>query len=563
VKLARRCGVLAANAAWLLASAPAALAFLVALRFPQAAQRRLLRRTLRANRDTRIGRACGFGSIDSLKDFARVPAAGYDACRDAIEDIRRGDEQVLTAEAVKLLQPTSGTSAAPKLIPFTRGLQRQFQAALAPWIGSLYVLRPRLLFGRQYWCLSPNTRPVGAADGGVVPIGFADDTEYLGRSGRWFARQLLVAPPALARVSDPQAFEFLTLLFLVAADDLRLISVWHPSFLTVLIDALPRHAAALAACLRNGRIPGELALPPDVRADLQLALRPRPDRANAVFLAVRDDALAPAMLWPRLQVVSCWGGASCTRWIEHLRVWFPGVAIQPKGLLATEGVVTIPWGLSGRQVCAVRSHVLEFLDADRPDAVPIACAAMETHHEYSVVLTTAGGLYRYRLGDHIRVTGRVARTPCLEFVRREGLVSDICGEKLTEGDAEAALAAIAGAAKAPIIFGMLVPDRDSEPPAYVVLIETRAEDETDSWPALAEAALAANFHYRHARRLSQLARVRIHRLPADAVALARAWLVARGARHGDIKFPALRTEDGWPAAFPESSRQTASCRSSP
>lgn len=555
----RRLAPVLANVAWLISSAPGALAFVVALRFPQAAQRRLLRRSLRANRDTRIGRTCGFGSIGSLEDYARVPVVDYAACREAIDDIRRGAERVLTAEPVKLLQPTSGTSAAPKLIPFTRELQRQFQAALAPWIASLYVLRPRLLFGRQYWCLSPNTQPGDRAEGSTVRIGFADDAEYLGRSGRWLARQLLVAPPELARVSDPGAFEFLTLLFLVAADDLRLISVWHPSFLTVLLDALPRHAAALAACLRSGRLPAELALPSDVRASLQHALRPRADRADALRRAARGDTIAPAALWPRLQLISCWGGASCARWVGRLRAWFPGVAIQAKGLLATEGVVTIPWGLSGRQVCAVRSHVLEFLDTDRRDVAPIACTELTAERKYCVVLTTAGGLYRYHLGDRVRVTGRVGRTPCLEFVRREGLVADICGEKLTEGDAEAAIAAIAASAIAPITFGMLVPDRDSSPPGYVLVLETTTEDETDSWPALAEAALAANFHYHHARQLGQLAHVRVHRAPADAVALARAWLVARGARHGDIKFPALRTEDGWLKVFPESSGAAAPC----
>ena len=50
------------------------------------------------------------------------------------------------------------------------------------------------------------------------------------------------------------------------------------------------------------------------------------------------------------------------RFLPELRALFPGVEIQGKGLLATEGVISIP--LMGRPapVPAVTSHFLEFLD---------------------------------------------------------------------------------------------------------------------------------------------------------------------------------------------------------
>lgn len=43
--------------------------------------------------------------------------------------------------------------------------------------------------------------------------------------------------------------------------------------------------------------------------------------------------------------------------------------------------------------------------------------------------------------------------------------------------------------------------------------------------------------------------MRILVVAGEVEAQARAWLIGRGLRHGDIKFPALRTEDGWPDAF--------------
>ena len=273
---------LLANLAWLASCLPATLAFLAALAWPERSQRRLLRRLLANLPATRYGRENGAGStMRTAEDFLRLPIADYASLRPFVAAIQAGEPGVLSAEPVVVLQPTSGTGAAPKLIPFTRGLQRQFRAALAPWMASLFVRRPRLLLGRQYWCVSPNTRS-RAADQSVVPAGFMDDTDYLDRWQRGLARKLLVAPDELARVEDPAAFEFLTLLFLVREKNIRLVSVWHPSFLTMLVDALPRHAPALDACLRSGALPAGLDLPADVRTALAKRLRPNPERAAVI-----------------------------------------------------------------------------------------------------------------------------------------------------------------------------------------------------------------------------------------------------------------------------------------
>ncbi len=541
---------LLANLAWLASCLPATLAFLPALAWPAQCQRRLLRRMLAELAATRYGRECGAApGKQTAEDFLRLPIADYESVRPFVRAVQAGEPNVLATEPVIVLQPTSGTSAASKLIPFTRGLQRQFQAALAPWMASLFLRRPRLLLGRQYWCVSPNTRP--RAEGrSAVPTGFMDDTDYLGGCQRRLARQLLVAPGELARVEDPEAFEFLTLLFLVRERNTRLVSVWHPSFLTVLVNALPRHASALAACLHSGELPAELVLPADVRASLARRLRPDPDRAAVI---ARMNLASPAdvrRLWPHLQVISCWTGREAETWVARLREWFPGVVIQGKGLMATEGVVTIPWGLDGCFVCAVRSHFLEFLAPDAAHAM--RCWEVEPGKTYSIVITTAGGLWRYRLGDLVRVAGRVGRTPCLEFVRREGGVSDICGEKLTLSDAEAALDQACAATGVRFAFSVLVPERQEMAAGYDLLVQPPRGTPSALLAACAIAVdteLQANFHYLHARRLGQLRPVRVRVIRGDADRQYRAQLLKLGARHGDIKYPALRTEMGWPAAF--------------
>ena len=546
--MSRISGILA-NLAWLAFCLPSTLEFLSALMWPERSQRRLLRRMLlhwtstRYARDTRAGAA-----VRSAEDFLTLPVADYESLRPYIRAIQSGESGVLTAEPVVVLQPTSGTGAAPKLIPFTRSLQRQYQAALAPWMATLFILRPRLLFGRQYWCLSPNTRPT-AEQSSAVPVGFADDAEYLGAWQRLFARRLFVAPADLARVQDPEAFEFLTLLFLVRESNLRLVSVWHPSFLTLLLDALPQHAAALRACLRSGELPSELRLSEGLRTSLSRHLGPNPRRAAETTRIDLADPDKVRRLWPHLQVISCWTGRGAEPWVERLRERFPGVAIQGKGLMATEGVVTIPWGFRGRFVCAVRSHFLEFLE---PDSVRAKrCWEIEPGETSSVVITTGGGLWRYRLGDLVRMTGRVGRAPCLEFMGREGIVSDICGEKLTLADAEAALADAAAATAVRFPFAMLVPEYSNGAAGYELLVQPPAAPAADlaMCARTVDEGLQRNYHYRHARRLGQLRPVEVRVILGDAERQYRAHLLRLGARHGDVKYPALRIEKDWPAAF--------------
>lgn len=557
-----RFAILLGNLVWMLACLPGTVAFLVALWWPRSFQQRALRRMLRRARITRFGRQNGLGTaINAEKNFTRLPLSDYESLRPFVDAIALGDPHVLTPEPVQVLQPTSGSTAAPKLIPFTRGLRRQFQAALSPWLFSLYVLRPGLLFGRQYWCLSPNTRPRDAART-AVPVGFADDLEYLGGWQRRVARLIFVAPPELARIEDPNTFEFLTLLVMVREENLRLISVWHPSFLTLLVEALPRHGALLEQCIRTGSLPPDLKLPAALRDRLAAHCRANVKRARTLARLDLGDPNQIRRLWPGLQVISCWTGDAAEPWLARLRTWFPRAVIQGKGLLATEGVVTIPWGLRGRCVSAVRSHFLEFIEPE--SAAVKRCWELEPERTYSVALTTAGGLWRYRLGDSVRVRGFVGGTPCLEFIRREGLVSDLCGEKLSLADAEAALGCLQTATGMRFQFAMLAPDSSPNQLGYVLFFEPPScamPPDPTTFVDVVEEALQRNFHYRHARRLGQLHPVRLQAV-IDGAGQYRRHLLKQGARHGDIKFLPLRPGTNWARVFAKSvERMSPGCSS--
>jgi hypothetical protein len=177
------------------------------------------------------------------------------------------------------------------------------------------------------------------------------------------------------------------------------------------------------------------------------------------------------------------------------------VLVQPKGLLATECVVTIPYG-SARPL-ALTSHYFEFLSSSGD---LLGAHQLEQGAEYEVVVTNGGGLWRYRLGDLVACTGFVSRTPSLSFLGRAGHVSDLRGEKLSEPFVAQVLGSLWPSEDAP--WAALRPSSGS-PPSYELVVAVDCLKDGDDLARRADDALRANPHYALARRLGQLGPVTV------------------------------------------------------
>lgn len=529
-----------ANGAWLAASVPAWLRFRRALRQPAEAQSAILRGLLARNADTAYGRAHGFGEIRDYGQFReRVPVVDYDALQPWIARLMRGEPGVLTREQVTRLVPTSGSTGGRKLIPFTAALQRELNAAIGPWMLDLFQEHPRIAPGPAYWSISP-TLPAAASEESAVPVGFDDDSAYLGGVRRRLAEATFAVPSALRLVADVETARYLTLLCLLRAPELRLVSVWHPSFFTLLLDGAWDSCDAWDEWLRDVRDGGcarAKDMPPALRRAVDAP--PMPRRAEELRRAGPRDARA---LWPRLRVVSCWGDAQAALPFAELQRRLPGVTLQSKGLLATEAFVSIPF--CGRHPLAVASHFFEFEDARGGVRRAHELRAGES---YAVIVTTGGGLWRYRLGDLVEVDGFVGATPSLRFLGRGAGVSDLCGEKLAEHFVTRALATVCAACGCTPHFAMLAPECDPDGHwSYTLFAEGALPPEL---PAHLDAELRANPHYALCRDLGQLG-------PLACVFVTDAYRIfsenSDGRRMGDIKPQSLSSRADWRSRFSRS-----------
>ena len=62
-------------------------------------------------------------------------------------------------------------------------------------------------------------------------------------------------------------------------------------------------------------------------------------------------------------MISCWADAAGAAPAAALASRFPSAVLQPKGLLATEGFVSLPLAAAGGAVLSARSHFFEFFEA--------------------------------------------------------------------------------------------------------------------------------------------------------------------------------------------------------
>lgn len=505
-----------------------------ALDEPQKAQQRMLADILARNRDCDFGRQYAFSSISSVESFQqRVPIHDYSSLQAGIDRMLAGADNVLCGESVILYEQTSGTSANGKFIPYTQAALEDFRSALFPWLYDLCENAPEIMEGGAYWSISPVGRQPGRTDGGT-PIGVNNDALYFGETAASHIVQTLVVPHWVSQVSSMDAWQYITLRYLLCASDLRLISIWSPTFLLQLLEALPSHLDMLVEDIACGTVSCA-----GLEAFVQrMDLRKNSDRARLVKDSVTGQSIDTRQLWPELSLISCWASASSTAPAERLKAQFPHARLQAKGLLATEGVVSVPMAEAGQPALALLSGFYEFL-SDTGEVY--LCHQLVSDEIYSVLLTNNSGLYRYRIGDRVKVVAWLGATPCLEFVGRAGGV-DLCGEKLSEEFVWPILSRIPG-------FTLLAPRLEPKP-HYCLYVDAARVSQASilELSAQIEAALERNPQYRYARKLQQLGPVTIVRAAYPSQTYRDRFLQQAGSL-GDIKPPCLSGDTAWHSYF--------------
>ena len=469
---------------------------------------------LKRNQSCRYGRKYQFHRIDDIESYQRnVPIVSYEDIAPMIAEVAGGKENILFNGAAIALEQTGGSCGGPKLIPYSPESLLDFRQALDPWIGSL--LSKLSSDGLLYWSISPALRQVNN-NHCKVPVGVAD-SEYMGKHNSRLYLAKSVIPNWINTVASFEDWQLATLYWLVRHENLEMISVWSPTFIIRLLDGLKQRATDLLCIFTAGALLEGNHLPAEVKSGKRLELS-----------LERDDY---QLLWPQLKWISCWCDASSRPFAAHLQNRLPQADIQAKGLIMTEAVITVPDAYGKARLSP--HGFFEFMDDSGNLRLPEDLLFDES---YEVILTSAGGLYRYRTGDWVSCTGSDNDHYQFEFRGRVASTVDLVGEKLTEAFVSSCLAGSG-------ICGMLVV-LDAESPAYALLV-----DETDAVKIAqvtekVENRLRINPQYRYARELGQLSPLTGIACP-DLLELYCRYKTRKGQSLGDIKFPVLCADADW------------------
>ncbi len=526
------------NALWLFSQKQHYNFFCKHIEDPQSVQNQCLMSYIKNNANTEFGQNHGFSLIHSYKDFVeRVPIVeNFAVFRPYTEGVAAGKKKVLTNEKVLFFEETSGSTAQSKLIPYTASLKNEFQKAVAVWMCDLNKTQPDCFRGRAYWSLSPALKKGYFTDGtsrdnreGGISVGIADDTAYFNPFAAYLLKNIMaVSSSELLKIKESKAFYIATLQAILAQESLSFMSVWSPVFFLQLDQFLKKYFDEVLNGLKTSK--------------------KRYEKLN--FLKNKDFLWSD--LFPNLQILSCWTDAQAALWIPEVQNRLGTVKIQGKGLLATEGVTTIPFG-QGDPVVAYTSHFFEF-QCVSTNAV-FLLEDLELGRDYAVILTTGGGLYRYATHDIVRVTGREGALPRLKFQGRQSVAVDMVGEKLHETHVNQAISDVLGkytdgtsrdnreggkkslfSHKGIFIYGV----KKGHQAQYKVLIYSSLNTDYSFFLADLETHFCQNPYYQQARNLGQL-------LPLEAVVVSKDFteiLTAfyqkqKNIRDGDVKLPLI------------------------
>lgn len=543
--------VLTANLLWFLYSAVRTRIWRRASKNVEATQVKILMKLLSRNATTDFGQKHSFGTIDSVTAFQKaVPVQSYEDVKPFIEEIAAGAQNVLTADSVQRFGVSSGSTSASKLVPYTASLVTEFQEGIDPWMYHLMRDHSRILAGKAYWSVTPIGERQRYSSGGI-PIGFDDERSYFGKLTQWVLGTVMATPSELALVQDMDAFRYATLRFLLQEKSLSWVSIWNPTFATLFLSPLEKWFDQLIEDIRTGSMSIDLRVTPEVDASIRKGLKKSERRANELArIRDRKSGNIYELIWPKLKLINCWAHGNSGEAVKQLQSYFPNVTIQPKGLIATEAFVSFP--LRGEaSALSINSHFFEF---EEVDGKTIRLAhQLEVGKKYSVIVTTSGGLYRYRLNDVVEVLGFEAECPLIRFVGKQDKVVDICGEKLNEQFVSNVVRQVVSRVSHQPGFWMVAPERSSaQIVEYTLFVQFKngavvEEEVLRGVGQEIDLAFRENFHYDYCRRLGQLGHCKVFLIgnDQDAFQTYLTTCVELGQRLGDIKPVALHPFQRW------------------
>jgi jasmonic acid-amino synthetase len=237
-----------------------------------------------------------------------------------------------------------------------------------------------------------------------------------------------------------------------------------------------------------------------VRNSMSKILKPNPELADTIFEKCSSlknwYCLIPA-IFPNIRYVyGIMTGGSMELYVNKLRHYAGNVPLVCADYGASEGWIGAnvnPKLPPETATFAVLPNIgfFEFIplnesaedhEKDKTEPKPLGLTQVKVGKEYEIIITSLAGLYRYRLGDVVKVMGFHNKTPELQFVRRHNLVLAINIDKNTEKDLQISVetaAKLLSDEKHELVDYTSMVDFSTDPAHYVIFWEVNGQPTED------------------------------------------------------------------------------------
>ena len=514
------------------------------------AQREFLLKLVAQNTDSAFGREHGFASIRTVSDYRKqVQVRDFEGLRPYVNRIMAGEVSALTHEAPFMLTMTSGTTGEPKFIPVTRESQKLNSSLMALWLHRALHDHPGLM---DYSSIGIVSQAIEGHTGSGVPYGSASGLIY--KNIPWLIRRTYAIPYEVSELHNYDERYFIAARFALARR-VSFIATPNPSTMILLARTCTSQKERLVRAIHDGTLGIDSPTQQGICAELATKLRPQPARAKALENVIkRTGELLPADCWTDLKLIGCWMGGSSGIQARKLQSFYGAVPLRDLGYLSSEGRVTVPFADNAPSgILAIQNGFYEFIPEESADAVdPLVLSSheLEQGRRYSILLSTANGLYRYKINDIVEVTGFFCEAPLLAFIRKGGEMANITGEKMHANHLMQAIDEIKHRFDLAIGHFRASPDFDAG--RYDIFMELEQKMSpallrNQVLPELDKILARVNIEYAQKRQSQRLAAPMLHLMQDTWVAMCLQRHIAAGKRDTQYKWqilgPDRREED--------------------
>lgn len=390
---------------------------------------------LKKNASSEIGEKYKFKNILSIEDFkSKLPLTEYSYYENYIEGMANGGKNILVTKKIEYFGHTSGTTGKQKLIPVTKESRLKASKYMALLINKFAynTFKENWNYGRGLMIadvvMSTYTKggtPICSATSGGI------------KSIKKFLPYLYTSPYEVMSIKDKEVSLYLHILFGLIEKNLLFISGVFISNVLDLLRVMEKYSDMLVKDIRKGRLSKTLNIDEETRKSLNKYLSPNAARAEELEREFKKGFNGICKrIWPRLQYIASVTGANFSIYNDIVDYYSGNIPIYSPCYAASEGTMGInPYVINTRYVIIPDTVFYEFIpigEFDKKKPRTLSSHELEIGESYEIVITTYAGLYRYRLGDVVKVVGFYNNSPEIEFLYRRNQVLNMVSEKTTE-----------------------------------------------------------------------------------------------------------------------------------